>query len=253
MCQKISGAGKIPIAVGTAGGAINALVTLANQIVGNNVFTEIPNWSLQRERGKVKFATSPQWKRALQEFIDMKNAKCFPPSPTAVTVPQQFQMVASGDAVMMPGVTLELTAVKQISPALPLSMFTFPAPKAKNTVAWLGASQLTLVANADTKNAFAAKQFINYMARPDVNRAYSKISGTIPSIDIERQHLPSIMNSMKPLYKAGKVRLTFNSTFGNPSKGIFLPGLIGKLPGLWTGQESVQSILQFLDRTWDSN
>ena len=58
---------------------------------------------------------------------------------------------------------------------------------------------------------------------------------------------------MKPLFKAKKVSLTFNSTFGNPSKGIWLPGLTSRTPGLFTGQESVQSILQFMDRAWDSN
>ena len=175
MCRKIAGEGKIPIAVGTAGGAINATVSLGNMVIGNSVFAEIPNWSLRRERGQVKFATSPQWRRALQQHIDMKNAKCFPPSPTAVTVAQQFQMLASGAAAMMPGVTLELTAVKAINPKVPLSMFALPAQKAATTRVWLGPSQLTLAANADTKNAFAAKQFINDIARPDVTRRFSTL------------------------------------------------------------------------------
>ena len=57
MCRKLAGAGKIPIAFG--GADFNAPIQITVAQVGNNVYSKIPNWSIQREQGKVKFATSP--------------------------------------------------------------------------------------------------------------------------------------------------------------------------------------------------
>lgn len=250
MCRKIAGTGKIPIAFGGLG--FNASITLTASQAANNVYSVTPNWSLQREQGKVKFANSPLWRRALQGIVDMNKAKCFPPSPAAITVPQQYAMMASGEAVMMVGAGTEAHNVNLINPKVKIGLFAHPAPKAANTRAVVATISSALVAKAKTSHAFAAKQFINYVARPDVSRRINKLNGNVAGIDMVRGVVPSYASSMKPLFKAGKVQLAFNYYFGNPSKGLFIPGLIGKIPGLFTGQQTVQGILDYLDTTWDS-
>ena len=84
-----------------------------------------------------------------------------------------------------------------------------------------------------------------------MTRLLNKVQPGIAGIDFNRGVVPSYARSMKSLFKAGKAKIWFNYQFGNPSKGIFNPGLIGKIPGLFTGQQTVSSILKNLDTVWD--
>ena len=144
---------------------------------------------------------------------------------------------------MMPANSSEAAVLKSLNPNLNLGMFAWPADNAKDTTAFVTTGQNVLAASADTDHPKEARTFIDFVARPKQNSFYAKVQSVIAGDDLNKGIVLDVAREMAPLFKAGKTQLSPSAGWPRPDKGMYLPGLTGQLPGLFTGQLTVAQIL----------
>jgi raffinose/stachyose/melibiose transport system substrate-binding protein len=248
LCKKITAAGKIPIV--QPWGNLTAANIIGPQRAMEYVYAADPKWNEKRAKKQVTFSSSPLWRRALQSVVDMKDAGCFQPTPQAMTQrPPQYVSFSKGDAVMTIIASSELPSIVALNPNLHYAMFNLPADNAKKTIVVAGAP-IGMGINASTTHPNEAKKFIDFMAREQQSRLYSKVSGDIAPLDVKKGLVPAYMKAdLGPYFKAGKYDTL--KTHAWPNEAIFADGLAAGMLGLFTGQTTVDSILAKMDQLWD--
>ncbi len=248
LCQKIRAAGKIPIAAGFAGLSASALFT--NIAITSFVYSKDPDWTLKRIQGKVTFAGSPLWRRALQTIVDLRDANCFQPAPAGTTLAQQYALISSGQALMMPSAILEIPAIAAINPSLNMKLFAYPGDTAADTQAEVNTSLTTISISSTTGHPKEARMFVDFVSRPKQSAVFAKAIGSISGPEITAGTVPQTLSDMAPLFKSGKAQFLAVSGWPRPDLGLYVPGLLTQIPGLFTGQRTVDQILQREDEAW---
>jgi raffinose/stachyose/melibiose transport system substrate-binding protein len=251
LCGKIRAAGKIPISASFSSGFTTGAINTTGHMLANFVYNKDPNWTLERIQKKVTFASSPLWQRLLQTLVQYKDANCYQPAPAGTTTTTQYQLVASEQALMMAASSSEAAILKSLNPNLNLGMFAWPADNSKDTSAFVTTGQNVLAASAVTDHPKEARAFIDFVARPKQNSLYAKVQALIAGDDLVKGNLPDVVREMAPLFKAGKAVVSPSAGWPRPDKGMYLPGLTGQLPGLFTGQLTPAQILANMDALWD--
>jgi raffinose/stachyose/melibiose transport system substrate-binding protein len=249
MCRKIRAGGKVPFALGLdASGASN--VTLwAQTLMTQWVYGPDPTWTEKRLAKKVTFASSPLWQRALQRFMELKDAGCFTDGAQGTGLQQQQVAFANGQAAMTLLASVQLGALLQVNPNLSYGMFALPADTAKGTLIPIG-SAITLVVNKASPNAAAARKFVDFMARPKQAALIARITGGIEPFAASKGDVATFLSPMAPLFKQGKTVL--QPFAGWPNNNMIFGTVFPGFQGLFTGQKTPAQILQDMDTTWDN-
>jgi raffinose/stachyose/melibiose transport system substrate-binding protein len=245
LCRTIASQGKIPISWGGQTPAVNAnnVVTLA----GNNVFSGDPRWYAKRLNKQVTFAGSPGWRRSVQQALDLKNAGCFRRGFEGVSFANMANEFASGQAVMMWTVPILLGDVSRLNPNINFGMFPPPGVTAAQTrVTVQPQGGLALLSKAAPENKRAALAFIDFVAREKQARLFSRINFLISSFDALKGNLPTSYADLTPFFKAeNKVLSTITSKYPNTQ---FSNSFGASVQGLFTGQKTVDDVLQDMDK-----
>jgi raffinose/stachyose/melibiose transport system substrate-binding protein len=252
LCKKVSAAGKVPIALDMAAPTITGPTDMMLNLMDEFIYNKDPDWTLHRIQKKTTFASSPLWQRAFQAIQEMRDAGCFEPEPAAVSASAHYAMVANQQALGMIATSGEMTIVQALNSSIQLNEIPIPSDNARDTVVALGGSQNALVAFASTKYPKEAHEFINFVARPAQLSLKAKVQGDISTFDLTKGEVPATFADMVPLMKAGKFIISQQYGWPAPQKGLWNPGLLSQIPGLFTGQKTAQQILQTEDGLWDS-
>ncbi|MCO4484052.1 multiple sugar-binding ABC transporter, sugar-binding protein MsmE precursor [Streptococcus infantarius subsp. infantarius] len=89
---------------------------------------------------------------------------------------------ATGKALMMPGGSWALAAIKQQNPNFEVSTFAFPGEKAGQEVT-VGAGDLALSISSSTKHKKECETFISYMASAKAMQKYYDVDGSPVSVE----------------------------------------------------------------------
>ncbi len=248
-CQSAATQGTALISLGMATPA--TAIQLAGAMMDTFVYQQDPQWTLKRNQRKVTFATSPLWRRMLQGIVDMKDAKCFQPSPAGVSRPAAQAMFANGQVAMTPGATGDYGVIKSINPNVDMQVIAFPADSAKDSNPSITNGQLVIAVNKSTTYPKEARQFVDFIARPKQNSLFCKVGGCVAGDDLRKGIIPDYAKATISAVRSGKAN--YNAAAGWPriDKGLFIPNFIGQVPGLFTGQRTVDQILAFMDELWD--
>jgi raffinose/stachyose/melibiose transport system substrate-binding protein len=247
MCPKINAAGKIPVSEGFADFAAGSIV--GQTLFGQFVYNIDPKWDAKRARNQVTFASSPLWHRALQAFLDMKNANCFQSGAAGTSRTQQLILLARGDAVMSIAPSTDLPAVQLINPTVKIKMINLPPDDPKNASVYTSAS-VNLSVNAATKYPAQAKTFVDFVARQQQSTLYAKVGGSIAPFDAKLGMVPAYQAELAPLYKSGKT--VSGPHYSWPNVLVFNQGYAPSLLGLITGQTNIDGILASMDQLWNN-
>jgi ABC-type glycerol-3-phosphate transport system substrate-binding protein len=141
-----------------------------------------------------------------------------------------------------------INSVTSINPNIKYEMFQFPPDNTgKHTVASIGFS-LSVGANAATKHPTEVKKFLDYAANANVDYAWATAAGSIAPLNaIKGLFPPYFAASAKPLAKAGKLTVNQSLQIPNPA---FNTAVINSVVGVITGQQTVDSALASLDKSW---
>jgi ABC-type glycerol-3-phosphate transport system substrate-binding protein len=196
-CKKFASAGKYLL---TDGGADGNVATIFLELQNAFVVPADPNFDAELAGHKVKFATSAGWKNATSAFVDMTNAKCFPPDMPTETAAQAAGEVASGQAGMMLGYSGNTAQILALKPNAQLKMITFPG--ATSNVGVTVADDGEAVVPAGAKNPAAALALLNYLAGPAAE-LFNKGAGTNSVADLTSANLTGSESTLVPAVKNG--------------------------------------------------
>jgi raffinose/stachyose/melibiose transport system substrate-binding protein len=239
ICQKISAAGKTPIAY------IQGLATFVPLAADSFVYAADPKWTTERNAHKTTFVNTLGWRHVFEDWVALKNAKCFPPDAPAGTSGAAYAKIASGQAAMLVASANQMPSILAINPNAHLNMFPFPGDKPSQ----LGATFSPLGALGipkDASNRDAARAFVDFIERPAQSSLFNRLSGTLSMSDFAKGEFPSNWTGMVAAAKKRSAILELN----------FWPtGAAGKYisvsEGLISGQLTVDQALQQMDTAWD--
>ena len=213
------------------------------------VYSKNPRWTAELRAGTVGFDSTPGWHQALQEFIDMNQAGCFQPGFQGVTFPAAQGEFSAGQGLMFPGPSSTLGAIEAAGAQFSISFAPLPAGSSPNQVStFVGyGSGLAVNAHSSPQNQAAAQAFIDFLARPEQNALFAKITGKISQYELLTGQLPSFMSPMKPIFASGAYTAAPSDGWWNPGVSLVLQqqGI-----GLITGQVSIDDILNAMDAAW---
>ena len=248
LCQKIKAAGKTPIVLYPS--------SLGSTVPSNTatayVYAKDPKWTLHRIQKKTTFASSPLWRAGLDELVTLRDAGCFNSAPAATSQAAAYQSLANGQAAMAFGIQSEIPSLQSINPNVHLAVTPYPSLNANDTTGQLATAQFILSGAKATAHPKEVKEFIDFFGRPKQDALFAKVANAIAPDDFNKAILPASAQDYAPYIKAHKTIFSPQADWPRPDKGLYSPGLTAQIAGLFTGQRTVDQILQNMDALWDS-
>ena len=222
---------------------------MAMSISATRVYQETPDWNQQRADGKVKFADTQGWKDTLQTIVDMKDAGCFQKGFEGAGFDAITQGIGQGTSIgtFVPGGAA--TEIMSHVPGLELQVQPFP-PADGGAPYVLASPNYAFAVNAKSDDATkkAAQDFLAWAAKPENAKDYDKVSGGV-AITGPDENLSPVYEPVRDLLTNGDFAPLPNLEWPNPS---VYDTLATGIQGLLTGQGSVDSVLQNVDKAWDN-
>jgi len=245
-CKTIAAAGKTPFVQSMntiAGGTI-----IGRQFYSSYVYNVDPNWDAKRYANKVTFASSPLWQTLLQRIKQMVDGGCFNQGAAGLSRNAQYASIASGEAAYSLLTSGEIANIQQINPKVNLKMYPLPAadPKNNSVQAYAG---IDISGNAKTQHPNEVRTLINFLARAKQSTLFAKVAGGIAPYDAKIGVIAGPLEPLKTLMQTtGHADQTHEAAWPNPD--VFTAFANG-ITGLFTGQSTVQSALEAMDKAWD--
>jgi raffinose/stachyose/melibiose transport system substrate-binding protein len=246
VCRKAKAAGKIPYLL--AGGTPADITALITGMASSTVFANDPKWISKRKQNAVTFAGTPGWRQALQQVIDMNTAGCFQPGAAGMTTPNHYAMFASGQGLMLGGISSQFPAIDVFGTNVNYSVSRYPATtRARDLRVTVGAGD-SFAINSKSHVKEAALTFVNFLARPKQNALWASVNGWITQDDLLKGRVPSRLSNLAPMLENGTTVLNPGAYYWNADVG---QALATNAIGLITGQRSVDDVLQAMDAAWN--
>lgn len=241
-CAKAKAAGIHFIALpGLAGNEV------MQSIAAPFVYGSDRTWNQRRLQGKVTFASSPGWNKALQRLAQMRDADCFVPGwQSAQTATVATQLVA-GQAVVTLGPSAAIARYQPLTPQWQWASFPVPGDTRAQTVAMVGYN-FSISVSASVKDKPAALAFINFIGREGQSKLMAKLFASASMVQVQRGQLPSVLSAYGKYIKAGKTVPRGTDVW--PTASTF-NGLATVMGNFLTGQQSASQALKLLDDTWN--
>jgi raffinose/stachyose/melibiose transport system substrate-binding protein len=211
------------------------------------VFEHGTHWTAALKAGTVSFDGTAGWHQALQELVDMNNAGCFQPG-VAGTV-NSVALFAQGQGLMTEGDSSFKGAIDGSGTQFAYHFYPFPAgssPTAADAYLHLGPA-VGVNAHSSAQNQAAAQTFVNFIARPDQDALYARVTGGLTQDEFLKGEFPAFMSEFATIFKDHEYVMQPLLGLQNQKVGgaLFNDGI-----GLITGQETPDSILQAMDAAW---
>jgi raffinose/stachyose/melibiose transport system substrate-binding protein len=250
LCQKARVDGTAALII--AGGSAQNVTDLVDDLAVANVYANDRDWNAQRKAGTVTFAGTPGWHEALNEVVELKNAGCFEQGFTGVTTGDAISEFAQGQGLMFSIMSNADGAIGRANPQLSYSFRAFPAGSTPNppgmTVPLHLNGSLSVNAHSSAQNQAAAQTLIDFVARPKQNALVAQVTGGLTQDEFLKGEIPAFMSAVAPVFKQHAYVVDPTQSWWNPD---VLYALETDVVGLFTGQETPDSILQAMDAAWN--
>jgi len=177
MCDKLKGAGMIPIAfpggdAGNAGQLLNVMVM--NNAPSDDMFTKV-------ESGEFK-VTDDWFVKTLQQYAEL--TPYFQPNSTGTAVEPAQQLFASGRAAMLATGSFHFGAIRALGAKFPMDLIA-PITVSADEAKYEGVHNTTFILGVSTGSdkQTAALKFVEHLSQPDVASAYA--NGTTQHLTVE--------------------------------------------------------------------
>jgi raffinose/stachyose/melibiose transport system substrate-binding protein len=212
------------------------------------VYGKDPHFNAKLKAGTVTFDGSPGWHQALQELLEMNNAGCFQPGATGST--NEEAEFAQGQALMLAGANSGNEGViDTYSPQFSYSMHPYPGGTSPDqTVAYINpAGLLSIDAHSSAQNQAAAQAFVNFLARPEQDALYAKVTGGLTPYEFLKGQLPAFLSPFAPVLARHEYVIRPDDYWPNANVRLALDQ---DAVGLLTGQVSIGDVLKAMDAAW---
>ncbi|MGM5068688.1 ABC transporter substrate-binding protein [Rhodococcus qingshengii] len=230
---------------------IDAIMTAAM----GEVYAQNPDWDAQRDRGEVKFQTTPGWKDAVEHIVRLREAECFGPSTASDTYQQSVAQVAGEQAAMLIGGDILLPVVRAANAEAQFGIFPLPGETEEKTHVLLDPAG-NFALNESSQNADAARAFLDFLATPEQSDRFAASIGTVSRQDYARSSDPDVareaLGDDHALLAPYSSRFVLNPSYTWPSSTI-VSALADAGQGLFTGQLTADDVLKAADDAWDQS
>jgi raffinose/stachyose/melibiose transport system substrate-binding protein len=179
----------------------------------------------------------------------MNGADCFQPGAAGGGFDAITSGITQGTSLgaFVPGGAA--TELMNATPGLKLEIRPFP-PAAGQKQFLLASPNYALAINAkaDAAQKTAAQEFLNWLAEPANAAEFTKIEGQVPIAGVENAELAAQYAAVKDLLAKGDYVPLPNLDWPNPA---VYDALAKGAQGLLSGQGSVESVLESMDKAWD--
>lgn len=241
-CKDLKGEGKSLYAL--AGAAPPNTGLLALSISATRVYADNPEWNKDRAADKTTFAGTAGWKDTLNDIVDMNKAGCFQPGVEGGGFDAITQGIIQGSslaAIIPSGAAADL---KQN--AKDQDFLVQPIPPASGGKAYgiAGADYAISIAK-NTKNADAAKKFVEWTATEKGQSTFAKAGGGMPPTTSD--FAGTVFEPVSEIVKDKSYVPLPNSSW--PNSNVY-DALGTGVQGLLTGQKTVDDVLKAMDAAW---
>ena len=221
---------------------------LAATMSATRVYQEDPDWNEQRSAGDVTFADSG-WRDVLEDIVEMNDAGCFQDGVAGGTFDSITQGLGGQTALSAP---VPGSAAAQINQGagLELNVQAFPPSKGQEPYAVVSASYAWAINAAAEDDAKASAQaFLDWAAEPEQAQTFADLSGLIPISGATASTVSKEYEPIGALIESGSYTGFPVETWPNPA--VYDALSVG-IQGLFTGQKTVDQILDEMDAAWDA-
>lgn len=213
---------------------------------GDLVYGPNPNWNVERNEGTVTFADDEGWNATLDRFLEMRDAGCFQEAPEAGTfdtITNNLVGEVSYAGAIPSGAAFGLGGA---NPNAEFVVQPFPAGSADEAIVSASVNY-ALGVNAKTPAAAAVKKFLDFASSAEGAGVFPGVSGNLPVVGADFSALPPQYGGVAPLLTDGR---TYALPLASWTNAAVYDALGVGVQGLFTGQASVQDVLQAMDSAW---
>jgi raffinose/stachyose/melibiose transport system substrate-binding protein len=202
-CEKLRDAGVTPIAAPFQDGIYLQFWMYA--LGATLVYAENPDLDAQMTAGEVDFVDHPGWNEVFAKWLELRDAGFFSEGALGIPFDQGMQSVAKGEAAMMLLVSAGLPQLYGYAEegAEAFGVFALPATDNPDDT-YVPLAPDFLAVNAASDNVEAAKDFIEFLAKPDNVAAYANAMGVLPGLDVDVELDSDVLDSILPLIEQGR-------------------------------------------------
>ncbi|GAA0487153.1 ABC transporter substrate-binding protein [Microbacterium aurantiacum] len=221
---------------------------LASIISATRVYQGDPDWNQQRSAGAVTFADSG-WRNVLEDIVTMNDAGCFQDGAAGGTFDSITQGLGGQTALSAP---VPGSAAAQISAnaGVDLNAQAFPPAAGQEPYALVSASYAWSINAAAEDDAKASAQaFLDWAAEPAQAQTFADLSGLVAISGVTTDNVAPEYEPIADLIEAGDYTGFPVESWPNPA--VYDALSVG-IQGLFTGQRTVDQILDEMDTAWDT-
>jgi raffinose/stachyose/melibiose transport system substrate-binding protein len=244
-CNRLADRGIVPVA--EAGADPVTVGFLGVALASGTVYPGDPNWSVERNAGKVSFGGTPGWHRALGLVGEMKDARCFSPSAATTSAVTAYGLFNSGQAAMVIISSVDaVTTVLQPNPSLDVGRFPLPGETPKATRVLVNPA-VNLTVNAASPVREQALAFVDFAERAWQSVPVADAENSLPNVDIAAGYAPERWSLFRPYLKARQTYVMPLAWANNPTGvAVFRAGI----SALLAGTKTVDQVLAEVDAAW---
>lgn len=219
---------------------------LAQIISATRVYAETPDWNEQRAAGEVTFVDSG-WADVLEDIVTMNEEGCFQDGVAGGTFDTLTSNLGSGASL---SAALPASAVPSISgvAGVDLTVQAFPPASGQKPYMLNSANNAWGVnAKSDETVKESAQAFLEWAAQPENAAEFARISGAVPITGVDPDTLAPSYEPVADLLEEGNYAALPNASW--PNLTVYDALCVG-IQGLFTGQTTVESVLESMDAAW---
>ena len=247
LCQKAQADGTTAVIM--SGGTAQSPSFLAYALATASLYGQNRNWNGQLKAGTASFDGTAGWREALQEIVEMNSAGCFEPGVASESGTGAAALFSAGGGLMQATSSVTEGTLQAAPPSFAYSFHPFPSgarADGTNTVINVNDS-LSINAHASAASQAAAQTFIDFIARPKQDALFAQLAGGVTQYQFLKHELPGFMSPLASLVDKDEYVLKPSLTWWNASVSLALQT---DVIGLFTGQTTVDSVLQAMDAAW---
>ncbi|MFJ6651441.1 ABC transporter substrate-binding protein [Microbacterium sp. NPDC091313] len=219
-------------------------------VAASSVYAKDPDWDQKRADGEVTFAGTDGWRYALQTVSDMYTNGCYQDGAEAAAGEYLGDVMAGKTPAIVSMSTGEADIWKVLADALPDQTFSvqaFPGQTA-DTRRVINSVKYTVSYSAASPRKDAIQDYLDWLTQPAQLDEIADLTGGVRAGDVGSEALPSVYSPLASFIDDDEV-------ISEPGLGTWPDGVLQSLqegvPGLFTGQKTVDQILADMDAAYD--
>lgn len=199
--ETLSDAGVTPISAPFQGGTYLQFWPYA--LAATNIYADNPDIDDQMDAGETSFTENAEWNQTFEQIDELNDAGYFSDGMLGVPPEQGLQEVARGESAMVLLVSAALPQLYDYSQEGEEAFDVFPLPANEEPESTnVAVAPEFLAVNADAENPEGAREFLDFLARPENVEAYANEMGVLPGLGIDVELTSGALDPIDPLVSA---------------------------------------------------